>query len=106
MKKITLTLSICLLTLFSYSQQIKSIPSGITQNLSTIPGDTTSPTTDEIESAFRDLMENPDTSLNHEKIKAQRWMNYIYHKFNITDGNQFSTQEYSDAVKAIYITRC
>lgn len=83
----------------SFSQQIKSIPVGIANG---IPVGTNSPTASEIETAYRNLIENPDTSLNHEKIRAQRWMNYVYKKYNITNGNQFSTKEYSGAVKSMY----
>jgi len=43
-----------------------------------------------------------DTIRNHEYIKASRWMNRVFSKYNIEDSVTYSFSQYSNAIKGIY----
>lgn len=67
------------------------------EGISNIP-----PNLDQMYLNFINLMENPDPSLNHDKIKAQRWMTYVLPKYNIENGDVYSLDAFAEAYRSIY----
>jgi hypothetical protein len=60
------------------------------------------PSISQIYTNYQELLSNPDTSLNHDKKMAERWMRYTFSKFNIYNDNQYSKESYSNAIESIY----
>ncbi|MBI2259558.1 MAG: hypothetical protein HYU67_11780, partial [Flavobacteriia bacterium] len=62
----------------------------------------TKPSVSQIYNNYNELMSHPDTSLNHDKKMADRWMRYTFSKFNILDEYNYSNESYTSAIESIY----
>jgi len=97
--KVTFLIVICSLTNFYFCQQLQNAPNSLLLN-SINPN--SPPSVEMLFENFKNLLSNPDSTLNHEKINAQRWMRYSLPKYNISNSNQYSLDEYSEAIKSLY----
>ncbi|MCA1764070.1 MAG: hypothetical protein LC664_13920, partial [Flavobacteriales bacterium] len=60
------------------------------------------PTLEEIHDNFENLMQSTDTSLNHSKKVAQRWMNYVLPYLNYVPEVGLTRAPFNEALNAIY----
>lgn len=98
MKKIKILLIGLTISLNGLAQYPKNIPS----KLSILPPNSATLTIDLIYQNFNSLMNDPDTTLVKDKIKAQRWLNYELPKYNIKSSTNFDGDIYFKALKANY----
>lgn len=63
---------------------------------------TIKPSVSQIYNNFYSLLSNPDSTVNHDKKMADRWMRYVFSKYDITSENQYSNEAYSRAISSIY----
>lgn len=96
--------SIFLVVILAFSAKgYSQTPSGIPAKLAIMPQNSTTLSINDINRNFDSIMNNPDTTLNKEKIRLQRWMNYDLPKYNITNnGTTFDNKPYYKSLKSIY----
>lgn len=89
-----------LFSLFIIGQSSINPPEGIKENLNLSQGQ--SPTISQINDAYSSIPDSINGELNKEYIKSQRWMRYVFGKYNVYDSVTFDLTPYSNAIKAIH----